>query len=235
MACASGKMHAPETSASCIMSSELILPSPRPDRDSALLVLIRHAQSVANAERRFTHHDDEPLTELGEEQALGVGQLFADHEVRFDALYASPFRRTVQTAELASRPWGLEMRIDERLREQSFGEFAGRPYADFYPQVVGLRPEERWDAAAPGGESLRQVAERVLPALNEIGVRHVGETVLLAVHGGVLAALRGDLARDWGRGPVSTDNVRGYGIRAHRDREKGVTLKGPVAIFVGLG
>lgn len=216
------------------MTVELVLPSPRPDAESSLLVLIRHAQSVANAERRFTHHDDEPLTPLGEEQARAVGRLFADHEVHFDALYASPFRRTVQTAELAASPWRLQMQLDERLREQSFGEFAGRPYEDFYPRVVDLTPEERWQAAAPGGESLREVGERVRPALLDIGRRHIGESVLLAVHGGVLAALRGDLTREWTRGPVPTDNVRGYGIRVARETEVGEVLQGPEPIFVGI-
>ena len=230
------------------MSSELILPSPRPDADSALLVLIRHAESVANAERRFTRHDDEPLTPLGEDQARGVGRLLSKHDVRFDALYASPFLRTVQTAELAGAAWRLEARLDERLREQSFGEFAGRPYEDFYPQVAGLGPEERWDAAAPGGESLRDVAQRVAPALVEIGHRHIGESVLLAVHGGVLAALRGQLTGDWARGPVPTDNVRGYGVRVARPSGderleaprlgrnplNGPVLDGPVPIFIGV-
>lgn len=216
------------------MTVELVFPSPRPDAESSLLVLIRHAQSVANAERRFTHHDDEPLTPLGEEQARDLGRLFIDNEVHFDALYASPFRRTVQTAELAASPWRLEMRLDERLREQSFGDFAGRPYDDFYPRVVGLTPEERWQVAAPGGESLREVAVRVRPALVEIGRRHLGESVLLAVHGGVLAALRGDLTGEWTRGPISTDNVRGYGIRVAGEPRLGGVLRGPEPIFVGV-
>lgn len=216
-------------------SDQIVVPSPEPSRDAALLVLIRHAQSVANAERRFTRHDDEPLTALGEEQARGVGRLMADHGVRFDAIYASPFRRTVQTAELAGAAWRLQARLDERLREQSFGEFAGRPYEDFYPRVARLTPEQRWEAAAPGGESLRQVARRVRPALVEIGRRHVGELVLLAVHGGVLAALRGDLTQDWARGPVPTENVRGYGVRVEHSEEGDPPLLGPVPIFVGVG
>lgn len=214
--------------------TEVIVPSPRPDSSSALLVLIRHAQSVANAERRFTHHDDEPLTALGEEQAREVGRLLAAHDLRFDALYASPFLRTVQTAELAGAAWRLEAELDERLREQSFGDFAGRPYEDFYPQVAGLTPEERWETAAPGGETLREVALRVRPALLEIGQRHVGESVLLAVHGGVLAALRGELTGDWARGPAPTDNVRGYGVRVAHDLQAEPRLEGPLPIFVGV-
>ena len=212
----------------------VVVPSPRPDSKSALLVLIRHAESVANAERRFTHHDDEPLTALGEQQAREVGRLLAAHDVRFDALYASPFRRTVQTAELAGAAWRLRAELDERLREQSFGDYAGRPYEDFYPRVAGLTPEERWETAAPGGETLREVARRVRPALVEIGQRHVGESVLLAVHGGVLAALRGELTRDWTRGPAPTDNVRGYGVRVARGPNTDSQLEGPLPIFVGI-
>ncbi len=206
-----------------------LAPIPAPGREACTLILIRHAQSVANAERRFTKHDDEPLTDLGEQQALAIGRALAGH-TKLGAVIASPFLRTVQTARLAASAFALEPSLEPRLREQSFGQLAGRPYQDYFPEVVGLGPSERWGHAAAGGESLVQVSQRVLPALREIGSRHQGLCVLVVAHGGVLAAVRGALIGDFTMLPLATANARGYVVLARPGL--GVwQLEGPVEIF----
>ena len=65
----------------------------------ARLILLRHGESVANAERRFTHGPHEPLSPRGRAEALARGRLLLE---RFDpvAIYSSPFVRALETARL---------------------------------------------------------------------------------------------------------------------------------------
>jgi broad specificity phosphatase PhoE len=172
---------------------------------STRLILIRHAESVANLEGRFTRHGEEPLTALGRQQAVERARRLAEI-CRPRALYASPFRRALETAAVIGRALDLEPEIEEDLREQDFGIYRGRPYAEFY----GRRSVERWEHLPAGGEKLRQVAERAGRVLDRIARTHVGQEVLVVSHGAVMAALRGWIASDYSQPPVSTANVGGY-------------------------
>ncbi|MCC6640432.1 MAG: histidine phosphatase family protein [Deltaproteobacteria bacterium] len=174
----------------------------------ARLVLIRHAESVANAERRFTHGPYEPLTARGREEALRTGRRLLG---RIDpvALYASPFVRAIETARLVGAALGLEPRIVEDLREQDFGELRGRPYADYGadPAASGAG---RWAHRPPGGETLAEVAQRAGRALDAIASAHLGEEVVIVSHGAVMAALRGWVRQRFDEAPVPTSNTSGY-------------------------
>lgn len=182
---------------------------PRWDTIHATLILIRHGESLANLERRFTRSDDEPLTATGVEQARSTAQrLVAAYAPR--ALYASPFLRALHTAREIGAPFGLEPTVVHELHEQSFGALRGRPYEDYYPVISTVAPLDRWGHRAPDGESLLEVAERVGPALERIAAAHRGEQVLVVSHGGVMAALRAWACGNWDRPPESTINAGGY-------------------------
>ncbi len=185
----------------------------RPMGQAARLVLIRHGQSLGNAERRFTHGPEEPLTELGRQEARAAGQLVAAHHSPV-ALYASPFQRAVDTARLIGGFLGLEPEIVEDLREQFFGSLHGKPYASFAGTAEagsGTGSEgTRWERRPPGGETLLEVAERAGPALDAVARRHAGETVVVVSHGGVMAALRGWAARDLTSEPEVPRNAAGF-------------------------
>jgi probable phosphoglycerate mutase len=174
----------------------------------ARLLLIRHGESVANAERRFTVGPFEPLTARGRRDAVAVAQRVA---ALFDpvALYASPFVRALETARHIGGVLGLEPAVIEDLREQHFGELHGRPYADYAgdPSAQGLG---RWHHRPPGGETLHEVALRAGPALEAIARAHLGETVVVVSHGGVMAALRGFCAGNFDDAPLPTPNTAGY-------------------------
>ena len=90
--------------------------------DQTVVFLIRHGQSTANAEARFTLHDEEPLTELGVEQAQARGAALASSGVQLSAIYASPYHRSHHTAEeiaqqLGEQPPAVSMRITRGLRK----------------------------------------------------------------------------------------------------------------------
>lgn len=183
----------------------------------ARLILIRHGESLANAERRFTHGPHEPLSRQGRQEAVARGRRVAE---RFDpvAVYASPFVRALETARLIGRVLGLEPVVVEALREQDFGALRGQPYG-----AVGsdVQVQGRWRYCPPGGESLETVYHRAGPALDEIAERHLGAEVVVVSHGGVMAALEA-----WGRGglsaePVIRRNAAGFLLRRHWARYEG--------------
>lgn len=194
------------------------------------LILIRHGESVANSERRFTVHDDEPLTSTGVDQARETGLRLADTCAPV-ALYASRFRRAVDTAREIGRPFGLEPRVIEGLHEQSFGDLRGAPYEKWYDiHAPRPHPRETWLMRPPGGESLSEVASRAGVVLDSLALRHQGEQLVVVSHGGVMAALRGWVRGHFEDPPESTPNAGGYRLLASW-REERVSYEGPLDLF----
>jgi broad specificity phosphatase PhoE len=174
----------------------------------ARLILIRHGESLANAERRFTHGPHEPLSRRGREEASARGRSVA---ARFDpvALYASPFVRALETARLIGAVLGLEPIVVDALREQDFGALRGQG-----SDAVRSDPTwqtDRWRYRPGGGETLEEVFHRVGPAFDEIADRHLGQQVVVVSHGGVMAALHAwtTVRRIEGLPPIAA-NAAGY-------------------------
>ena len=155
----------------------------------ARLILIRHGESVANLERRFTFDANEPLTPAGLEQARARGEAIRGRYAPV-ALYSSPFRRALETAEQIGLVIGLAPMVIEDLREQSFGIYHGRPYTELYG-LYAAGSADRWQVKPDGGEMLREVAMRAGAALDPIARQHLGAEVVVVSHGGVMSALRG--------------------------------------------
>ncbi|HVS66272.1 MAG TPA: histidine phosphatase family protein [Thermoanaerobaculia bacterium] len=189
------------------------------------LILVRHGESQANLEGRFTRHDDEPLTPLGLEQARAIGRRLRELYQPV-ALYASPFARARDTAREIGAFFELEPEVVRELHEQSFGALRGRGYAEYYPLIAAVAALDRWHHRAPGGESLAEVGARVGPALDLIADRHPGEEVIVVSHGGVMAALRSWVAGNFDQPPESTENAGGYRLLRSM---KG--YRGPIPLF----
>jgi probable phosphoglycerate mutase len=198
----------------------------------ARLILIRHGESVANLERRFTWDAHEPLTPAGREQARARGEAIRG-SFSPTALYSSPFRRALETAEEIGLVLGLAPLVVDELREQDFGIFKGQPYADFY----GRYPAggvERWDLRPDGGEMLREVARRAGAALDRIARGHLGGEVVVVSHGGVMSALRGWALDDYSRPPLPTPNASGYLLHFTGERYDGpYELEAPEGAALG--
>ena len=190
----------------------------------ARLILIRHGQSVANAERRFTRGPEEPLTGRGRLEARRTAErLLSRYEPA--AIYSSPFRRALETASVLAELAALPVRVVEAFREQSFGELHGQPYDVFRPEAAA-GAGGRFHLRPPGGETLIEVAHRAGPALDEIAARHAGEEVVLVSHGGVMAALRGWARRDFRTPPEPTPNAGGFVLERLREG-----YRGPLPLF----
>jgi broad specificity phosphatase PhoE len=157
------------------------------------LLLARHGETDWNSERRWQGHADRPLNERGREQARALASELARR--RIDAVYASDLLRARETAEIVAARLGLEVRVDERLREVDVGEWSGLSLTEAeerYPDGF-----QRWQAGRHGweqGESYEQMGERVVEAALRIAARHPLETVLVVSHGGSIRACQATAA-----------------------------------------
>lgn len=146
--------------------------------------LIRHGE--VEGAGRYNGQRDAALTPRGVEQYhLLKPRLDPD---RIGACYTSDLTRTVRGGEILGSYLGVEPVKVPQLRELDCGAWVGMSVAE----ICAQRPDE-WAARladlvnfrAPGGESLKDLAARVLPALAGIVERHRGEEVLVVAHGGV--------------------------------------------------
>lgn len=146
------------------------------------LWLIRHAQTVWNAERRIQGQSDTPLSPRGVAQAERLAARLAG--VSFDRVYSSDSRRALHTAEVALP--GRDAQPDARLREMSYGTLEGKTRAE----LTGAEREaftaywhDPYRVALPGGESWRELDARVFAWL---GALPAAGRVAAFSHGGTL-------------------------------------------------
>jgi alpha-ribazole phosphatase len=157
---------------------------------SLRLFLVRHGETAWNAEGRFQGQTDVPLSAVGLAQAEAIAARLATTPL--DAIYASDLSRAAETAQAIARPHALAVRCDPRWREMSFGEWHGLTYPQMeaaFPETVAWWNADRVHRAAPGGETLTQLAARVQAGLDDVRRDHSAQTVLIASHGGAIRAL----------------------------------------------
>jgi alpha-ribazole phosphatase/probable phosphoglycerate mutase len=153
------------------------------------LLLARHGQSVWNAERRFQGSTDVALSTLGVAQARALGVALRGY--RLAAAYVSPFRRAVETAEIALEGTGVPLVPLDELRELSLGQWEGCTVEEISGQAGD--PYRAWlyaphDCPPPGGEPLDAVSARVRAAMDRIAAAHEpGDDVAVIAHGGVIS------------------------------------------------
>lgn len=150
---------------------------------SVSLALLRHGPTDWSAGKRLQGRTDRPLSASGREE---VSQWRLPKHLREGRVISSPLLRTRETAELL----GLSPEIEPRLVEASWGLWEGERLAELRardPEGVAAREAAGLDFHPPGGESARQVQERLTPLLAEIVAE--GEPVLAVTHRGVIRAL----------------------------------------------
>jgi XTP/dITP diphosphohydrolase len=154
-------------------------------------VLIRHAESVWNADERWQGQADPPLSARGVAQAEAVARALAQQ--RADRLLCSDLQRARQTAEIVGRTLGLVPSTDPRLRELDVGRWAGLTRGEI--EALDPEPLRRFEAEdaevrAGGGESRAEIRARVRRAFRELARTYAGERLIVVTHLGVVRALR---------------------------------------------
>lgn len=155
------------------------------------LYLIRHGQTDWNIEGRWQGHADVPLNKRGREQAAQIARSLANVGIR--AIYSSDLTRAGDTAEALSTTTGLPVLYDKRLREIHQGEWQGLLVSEIqarYGDQFKRRRENPFTVAPPGGETVLQVRERVVSAIEDIVKKHPHERVAVVSHGFALAVIQ---------------------------------------------
>ena len=154
------------------------------------LLFVRHAESEWNAAGLWQGHADPPLSARGRAQAEEMAQRLAGE--RFAALYTSDLVRARETAAALGRALALEPRPESRLREIHVGAWTGLSHAEIeahWPQEYARFLRRDDEARAPGGETRRELRERVRAALEEIAARHPGGRIVVVTHRGVVRSV----------------------------------------------
>ena len=154
------------------------------------LLIVRHGESVANAEGRMQGQRDYPLSEVGEQQAARLGRFLAGFGLRFDAAYTSPLTRARSTALSLTQALGLpEAELAPELSELHAGDLQGLTRAEIALQFPGFLARgitEIGDFAEYGGESYEDVQARVRALVARWHERHrePAHRLLAVAHGG---------------------------------------------------
>jgi len=151
-----------------------------------LLYCVRHGESQYNAENRIQGQTNVPLSELGLRQGEALRSAMADLPV--EAIFASPLRRAMQTAQPLADALNIEIRTDPRLMEIDAGVFQHQlrsELGDLYPEAAAAWFGGDPDFTIPGGESRRDLMHRgreVFETIRQTGHEHVA----VVSHGGLL-------------------------------------------------
>lgn len=174
------------------------------------IILVRHGETIWNKELRYQGHQDIPLSEKGRDQAGKLSARMSTEKI--DAFYASDLSRALETAHIVAGPHGLPVLPVPELRETNFGKWEGLTYNEI--TTAFSEDMQRWREnplvnRIPGGETLKEVADRCMAGINRIVAAHPNQTVLTAAHGGtirvVVSSVLGiDLNNYW---KIKQDNV----------------------------
>ena len=160
------------------------------------LILIRHGQSEWNALNQFTGWKDPDLTAKGIEEAHNAGKIINNLKINFDLVFTSALIRAQNTAEIILKEINQPLSTIKNLalNERNYGDLAGLNKDDARKRW-GDEQVHIWrrsfDIPPPGGESLKDTGERVLPFFMKEILPYVckGKSVLVAAHGNSLRSL----------------------------------------------
>ena len=159
------------------------------------IALVRHGQSQWNLENCFTGWVDVPITPLGAQEAERAGKALKD--ITFDKAYTSELQRAQQTLKIMLEQIGapgLPTEKDKALNERHYGDLQGLGKAET-AKKYGDQQVHVWrrsfDVKPPGGESLKDTADRTLPYFEAkiLPEARAGKNILVAAHGNSLRAI----------------------------------------------
>lgn len=148
------------------------------------LLLIRHGESEANHLGLFAGHSNPDLSERGLEQAKFTARFVADN-FSVDKLYSSDLKRAYNTGKCIAELLGLEITADSNLREIMAGEWESKKFDvlnTVYQEEYRVWKTDIGNAKCTGGESVKELSERVFCAIKKIAEENPGKTVAITTH-----------------------------------------------------
>ncbi len=176
------------------------------------LLLVRHGESIWNAEGRWQGAANPPLSDEGRAQAAQLAHYIRDHGI--EVIVTSDLDRAVETGSIVADMLGLEAPlIEARLRERDVGDISGHTRDEIEAKWPGLLDKWRTGELTqmPGGED--DITPRVTEGLQAIADAPDGSVVLVVTHGGVIGAVDRWLGNDYRR----VGNVQGRWLVVNDD------------------
>ena len=161
------------------------------------LVLVRHGQSEWNALNLFTGWKDPGLTDQGRQEANQAGQLIQSLNLDFDVMFTSALVRAQLTGDIILniiKQTHVPTIKNQALNERNYGDLAGLNKDDARAKW-GAEQVQIWrrsyDTPPPGGESLKDTGERVMPYFNQeiLPLIKKGQNILISAHGNSLRSM----------------------------------------------
>jgi broad specificity phosphatase PhoE len=147
----------------------------------AKLILARHGETMWNVEKVFRGRADVSLDELGIRQAELLGKYLSNW--RLEAIYSSPVKRALDTANIIARYQNVAVRIAEGLTDFDFGEWQSLPEQEvmrLYPDLLNEWHSNPHKVRMPGGESLEDAKKRAVEVVNDVLSKHQGSVALVS-------------------------------------------------------
>lgn len=156
---------------------------------ATFVLLVRHGENEwVSSGRLAGRSPDVHLNEKGREQAQALAGFLGKQPIR--AVYSSPLERCVETAQPVASVLGLPVCADAGLIEVDYGEWMGAELKELNKlpdwQKVHHYPSS---FRFPGGETLREVQQRAVSAVERLAAAHPNETIVLFSHGDVIRTL----------------------------------------------
>ncbi len=162
----------------------------REKEKATTLVFFRHGKTGFPEERFYSRVDDPSLNVEGKSQAERLGRWVKGSS--FSALYSSPLKRTLETADYLSKGLNLIISPKTGLEERTMGEWDGLTPAEAkerFPQEFLEWKGDLLEYSPPGGESWAAFAERVMKTVEEIKERHSNQRVAVVTHVGPIRVI----------------------------------------------
>ena len=147
------------------------------------IILIRHGESLGNIQKIFLGHTDWDLTERGYEQAKKMARYIDNFDI--DVIYASDLKRAYNTAKEVAKRRNMDIIKTKEFREIFAGEWEGKSYAELdekYPEARKCWGEDIGNAVCTGGESVKELQNRVVKEFYRIAEENKGKTILIGTH-----------------------------------------------------
>jgi broad specificity phosphatase PhoE len=145
------------------------------------LILARHGETVWNIEKIYRGRTDVDLDEVGIKQAELLGKYLTNYGI--EAIYSSPLKRALDTANAIARYQNIDVQIAESLLDFDYGEWQRLPELEverLYPALLSEWYNNPHKVRMPGGESLEDVRKRAIEVVNDVISTYQGSVVLVS-------------------------------------------------------
>lgn len=169
------------------------------------IFLVRHGATSLTAEDRFAGSTEVALSNEGRRQIASLAERLKGESL--DAVYASPLRRTMETASILAAPHGMQPVAEQALREIDYGHWEGLTRSEVetaFRKEYAIWEEDPFIVAPIGGESGISVLNRALPVMRRIVEQHRHRSVVVVSHKGTNRLL--------------ISSLLGFDARGYRDR-----------------